>query len=315
MRRLLCGLPALLLPLLLLPAQASDAPTADGGQNAAEYRDLGFDGMDNPQVEAHRRKYLTTHREWLSGILEDAEPYRIYVRNEIERRGMPAILEYLPVVESNYIPTAKSKSGAVGLWQFMLNSVAPFLQYDDYLDERLDPWKSTQAALSKLQDNYAMFGDWLLAITAYNCGAGAMRRALAASSEKSFWRLSERGLLSEQAAQYVPKLLAVADVVENAAFYGISMPTARGADGRTLEIRAGCFDYVSVSAPVPLRRISQELRIDEEFLASLNLALRTGTTPPGAEYRIRLPEGMKDSAVRALQEMGFFTAYGAQKGR
>lgn len=267
------------------------------------YKPLGFSGVHSPKVSILREKYLTTHHAWLCNLLDTAEPYRIYVRTEIEKRGLPAILEYLPVVESNYIPTAKSKSGATGMWQFMLNSVKPFLICDDYIDERLDPWKSTDAALSKLKENYDMFGDWLLAITAYNCGAGAMQRAIKKAGSRDFWYLSEKGFLSEQASGYVPKLLAIADAVENAAYYGADFPTARDKNGKTIDIRAGKFDYVTTDKSVSIRALARELRIDEDELIRLNRALIKECTPPGKAYHIRLPEGMKGSAEYALHQL------------
>lgn len=286
---------------LSVPLRAESAPSAENKTDS--YKQLGFSGVDSPRVVQLREKYQTTQYKWLFGILDNAEPYRIYVRNEIEKRGLPPILEYLPVVESNYIPTAKSKSGATGMWQFMLNSVKPFLQCDDYVDERLDPWKSTQAALSKLKENYDMFGDWLLAITAYNCGAGAMQRAVKKAGSRDFWYLSENGFLSAQAAGYVPKLLAVADAVENAGYYGIPFPSARDSAGKTIDMRAGEFDYITVKKSVSIRALARELRIDEDELIRLNLALVQGCTPPHKEYEIRLPEGMKASAEYALHNL------------
>lgn len=272
-------------------------------RNSSKYKPLGFSGINKEPVKTLRKKYLTTHKTWLYNVLDDAESYRIYVRNEIEKRKMPLILEYLPVVESNYNPNAVSRSGATGMWQFMKNSVEPFLLLNEYVDERLDPWKSTDAALSKLQDNYKMFGDWLLAITAYNCGAGAMRKAIEKAGKKDFWYLCEHNYLSEQASSYVPKLLAIADVAENAAYYGIKMPTARDSKGKTIDIRAGVFDYVSVNKSVSIKKLADELRIDEENFKALNSALVKGVTPPNQKYEIRFPEGMKDSALWALENL------------
>ena len=267
------------------------------------YKELGFEGVHNNEVEVLRQKYLTTHKDWLYDMLDDAEPYRIYVRNQLEMKNLPPILEYLPMVESDYIPTAKSKSGATGMWQFMLNSIKPFLKCDEYIDERLDQWKSTDAALAKLSDNYTMFNDWLLAITAYNCGAGALRRIIKKAGESDFWYLRRNGFLSEQASGYVPKLLAIADVCENAAFYGVEMPTARDESGETLAIRAGLFDYVVVKKSIALDVLSSELRMDEDVLKRLNLALVKGMTPPHSEYALRFPEGMKLSAIHALERL------------
>lgn len=272
----------------------------------AEYKNLGFSGINKPQVAQLRKKYLTTHKDWLYNVLDDGECYRIYIRNELEKRKMPAILEYLPLVESNYNPYAKSRSGATGLWQFMSNSVQGLLTYNEYVDERLDPWKSTHAALTKLNDNYKMFGDWLIAIAAYNCGAGAMKKAIKKAGKKDFWYLSEHGYISEQASSYVPKLLAVADVAENAEYYGVKMPTARAWNGKTLETRAGIYEYVYVKSSISLKRLASELRIDEKMFLDMNSALVKGVTPPNKQYAIRVPEGMKDFVLYTLNELGVF---------
>ncbi len=276
-------------------------------QNKVAYKNLDFPGMDNDSVKTLRKKYLTTHRNYIYKILEDGQQYRIFVRNELEKQKMPAILEYLPVVESEYNPYAKSRSGATGLWQFMLNSIPGLLEYNDYVDERLDPWKSTAAAIKKLNENYSTFGDWLLAITAYNCGAGALKKAMKKAGSRDFWYLREKGFLSEQASGYVPKLLAIADVVENSEYYGVSFPQARAWNGTTLETRAGMFDYVTVYDSVYLNTLSHELRIDLQELCDLNSALIKHVTPPKKEYTLRFPEGMKDSAVYALSQMGYLT--------
>lgn len=273
-----------------------------------KYKNLGYTGMNSMKVDTLRTYYLSEKaQKWLYGVLDEGQQYRIYIRNQLEKRKMPAILEYLPLVESEYNPNAKSRSGAVGLWQFMTNSVKGLLEYNEYVDQRYDPWKSTDAALTKLNDNYKTFGDWLLAITAYNCGAGALSRAINKAGSRDFWYLCQNGYLSEQASGYVPKLLAIADVVENDEFYGVKFPHARAWNGTTLETRAGFFDYVTVSQSVPLKKLARELRIDEETFLALNSALIRQVTPPDSKYQIRFPEGMQESAAYALNEMGFFT--------
>ena len=185
------------------------------------------EALAKPQVEAFRKMYLSP--KWsalLRTYLESAMEYRLYVRKAVQDAKMPEMLEYLPVVESNYKTNAKSRSGAIGMWQFMANSVWPFLTLNDFVDERLDPWKSTEAALKKLTDNYNIFNDWLLAIGAYNCGVGAMNRAIKrAGGVKDFWYLAEGGFLSKQTAEYVPKLIAIADLAINSQYYGIDIPS------------------------------------------------------------------------------------------
>lgn len=241
-------------------------------------------------------RYMTRFgKESLYQILDDGEYYRLYVREELKKRNMPAILEYLPLVESEYKPTAKSRSGARGLWQFMENSMHPFLKKNEWFDERLDPWKSTSAALSKLQDNYKMFGDWPLAIGAYNCGAGAMRRALKKSPVKTFWYLSEHKLIPEETINYVPKLIAINEIAENGEEYKVELPkiseTRHFAD----------FDYVPVKSEISLHRLANELRLDYETLKLLNTALLHEKTPPKMEYEIRVPMGMGNSVKEAVK--------------
>lgn len=272
-----------------------------------EYKDLGFSGMNDSSVRSLREKYLTTHKDWLYKVLDEGQQYRIFVRNKLEEQHMPMILEYLPLIESNYNPYARSRSGATGMWQFMLNSISGLLEYNEYVDQRLDPWKSTEAALKKLNDNYKTFGDWLLAITAYNCGAGALNKAIKKAGSRDFWYLKNHGYLSEQATGYVPKLLAIADVAENASYYGIKLPTARAWNNTTLETRAGMFEYVTVYKTVYLNALAHELRIDQDELYDLNSALTKHMTPPGKAYAIRVPEGMKDSCAYALNQMGYLT--------
>ena len=297
---------ALFITVLTIPVFSAEKIDT---QKSIPYKNLGFSGIQSMEVDILRQKYLTVLQKWLYQVLDDGQQYRIYIRNELEKQNMPAILEYLALVESDYNPSARSRSGATGLWQFMTNSVSGLLEYNEYVDQRLDPWISTQAALKKLNMNYKTFGDWLLAITAYNCGAGALQRAIKKAGNNDFWYLSRNGYLSAQACGYVPKLLAIADVVENDKYYGVAFPHAKAWNGTTLETRAGIFDYVSVSESVSLTKLAYELRIDEETFLSLNSALIRQITPPGKKYKIRFPEGMKDSAVYALNEMGFFTVH------
>lgn len=301
----LCVFFLLFSPLPSIFAQKSNSASTLTKKNA--YKNLGFPGINNAAVKELRTKYLTTHKDWLYKTLEEGLQYRIFIRNELEKKKMPAILEYLPLVESDYNPYAKSRSGATGLWQFMLNSIHGLLEYNEYVDERLDPWKSTEAALKKLNENYKTFGDWLLAITAYNCGAGALKKAIKKAGSRDFWYLRDNGLLSAQASSYVPKLLAVADVVENDKYYGVNFPQGRAWNGTTLETRAGIFDYVTVYDSVYLDAISHELRIDKEELYNLNSALIKHVTPPHKKYTLRFPEGMQHSASYALEQMGYLT--------
>ena len=282
------------------------------------YKELDISGADRPSVQKYRDYYLSEKSvKWLSSVLENGEQYRLYVREKLKERGMPSVLEYLPVVESGYTTNARSRSGAVGLWQFMANSTKPFLVRNDFVDERLDPWKSTDAALAKLTENFNMFHDWPLAIAAYNCGAGAMARSLAKNPGKDFWYLAEHKQLRSQTAEYVPKLLAVADAAENAAYYAVALPSAKDEKGEPVNPRAGRFDYAETKGAISVKRLAHELKIDEDTLSSLNSALFRGITPPSSSWRIRVPEGMARSAqdaIAAIEPYRFQTRYTVREG-
>ena len=265
--------------------------------------DIG--GFSVPQIEYAQssikrfiRQYSTEQgKKRLYEALDDGETYRLYVRQQLRERNMPEILEYLPLVESNYLPRATSRVGAKGIWQFMENSMRPYLVKNAWLDERLDPWRSTDAAISKLQENYRMFGDWELAIAAYNCGAGAMQRAIRASKEKNFWYMAEKKILKSETISYIPKLIAVAEIAANPEFYDIPMPEI------TASTRFAEFDYVLVNKKINIYRLASELRIDAEYLKSLNPALVRSVTPDGIDYEIRFPVGMEVSARTAISEI------------
>ena len=260
--------------------------------------------MDHPEVERFRQQYLSP--KWtklLHDCLENAMEYRLFVRQAIAEKEMPEILEYLPVVESNYKTTAKSKSGAIGMWQFMANSVYPFLTLNDYVDQRLDPWASTDAALKKLTDNYNYFGDWLIAIAAYNCGVGAMNRVLKKSEKKDFWYLVDKKLLPKQTAEYIPKLLAIADLAINAEYYQIDLPHHNEEFELLENEKNGHFDYISVSKAYSLTALANNLRMDTKTIKHLNPSYTMGFTHPSKESKIRLPLGMKSAAEEAIKQI------------
>lgn len=283
---------------------AENQEETESQEKKIEYKPLPFTGMDHPEVERFRQRYLSP--KWtklLHDCLENAMEYRLFVRQAIAEKGMPEILEYLPVVESNYKTAAKSKSGAIGMWQFMANSVYPFLTLNDYVDQRLDPWASTDAALKKLTDNYNYFGDWLIAIAAYNCGVGAMNRALKKSEKKDFWYLVDKKLLPKQTAEYIPKLLAIADLAINAEYYQIDLPHHNEEFELLENEKNGHFDYISVSKAYSLTALANNLRMDTKTIKHLNPSYTMGFTHPSKESKIRLPLGMKSAAEEAIKQI------------
>ena len=274
--------------------------------------------LARPEVEKFRRQYL--NEKWLKhlyNVLESAMEYRLFVRKSVQDNNLPEILEYLPVVESNYKTSAKSKSGAIGMWQFMANSVYPFLILDDFVDERLDPWKSTEAALKKLTENYNYFNDWLIAIAAYNCGVGAMNKILRKAEKKDFWYLVDKKLLPQQTADYVPKLIAIADLAINSEYYQIDLPNHNEEYEMLINEKNGDFDYIIVEKAYSLKQLASEMRMDYETLKKLNPSFVRGMTYPVKKSEIRLPVGMKKSAEDAIAKLipiDFPFKYTVEKG-
>ena len=300
------------------PVEDDEVPEESLGEILPEpqRKPLEIEGADNPLTIKYRDYYLTNEgRKWLAKSLADSVRYRPYVRQKLTEKNLPMLLQYLPIVESNYKATAVSSAGAVGVWQFMVNSMSPFLKRNSWYDERRDPWKSTDAALIKLKDNYNIFHDWAIAIAAYNCGTGAMNRIIKKYPEKDFWYLAEKGLLRTQSAQYVPKLIAIADIVENAEYYGA---IEIGATDKMIEdIPVENFDYITVAGMFSLTQIAKVTGIEEDEITFLNPELIRSCTPARETYKLRLPLGTGSAAEEALKEQGVATdaiTYVVKKG-
>lgn len=260
---------------------------------------------EKEEVVAWREIYLKEKRlKRLISIIERSLEYRLYVRKMVRELELPPELEYLPVVESAYNPSVKSRSGAVGLWQFMANSVKPNLKLGEYIDERLDPWKSTYAGLKKLEYNRNYFDDWFLGLAGYNCGNGKLSKAIKkAKGEKDFWILAEKGFIPKQTADYVPQLIAVCDICIHAEKYGVSIPTHNEEYETMVDVRDGNFDYYETKKPYLIKDLSRELGMTEKDLKKLNPALTKGFTPPAEKYQLRLPLGKGEGAAEAIAKI------------
>ena len=277
------------------------------------YKELDLPGAWRKEVEPYRRRWLSaTGRAELRTILENGSRYRHYVRRRLAEEGLPSCIEYIPVIESSYKPLASPASGkSIGLWQFMENSIENYLRKTKWIDERRDPWKSTDAAIKKLKANHKEFGDWLLAIAAYNCGAGAVRRALKKTPEKTFWSLAQNDLIPGHAAVYVPNLLAVSDIAQNSFWYGVDLPEAFF--DAELYSPYDDFDCVKVDGSLSIRALAGEMRVAPDILLELNPALLYEATPPDEEYELRLPNGMKAAAEDAIFSLNKRSEYADNK--
>jgi membrane-bound lytic murein transglycosylase D len=250
-----------------------------------------------PSFETFRNAYLTEGgRKWLAAVMKRASPYMAYIAERVRYYGLPDELVYLPVIESEFSPKAVSKSGATGLWQFMRNSIGGYgIRIDDWVDERRDFMKSTDAALRKLADNYAAFGDWNLALAAYNSGLGAVTRALKKADPdkgRDYWSLRKQGLLAAETTSYVPKFLAVVTILSYPRNNGLEVGWDEGSAWESLELRKS----------VDLCLLADASGIPLADLKAGNAELRYTVTPPWSGYRIKVPAGSADAVKAALDD-------------
>ncbi len=168
-----------------------------------------FDLTYNPIVQSYIDLYVTRKREMSSRMLGLAELYFPIFEEALDRHGIPLEMKYLAVVESALNPAARSKAGAVGLWQFMLPTGKMFgLHADSYIDERHDVYKSTDAACRYLKYLYRLYDDWEMAMAAYNCGPGNVNKAIRRSGgKKDYWTIYDH--LPRETRGYVPAFIAV----------------------------------------------------------------------------------------------------------
>jgi membrane-bound lytic murein transglycosylase D len=246
--------------------------------------------------EAIRAEYLSADgKKWLTAIMAKAKPFLPFIEERVRFYGLPDELAFLPVIESEFSPRNVSKSGAAGLWQFMRNSIAGYgMRIDDWVDERRDFMKSTDGALRKLADNYASFGDWNLALAAYNCGDGALRQAIARAKKAGaegpdYWDLRRRGLLKAETAEYVPKFLAVSSI--------LLYPGRNGLEQSWDEPAA--WEAIAPGRPVDLKLLSEQSGLSLALLREANSELRYGVTPPDHGYILKVPAAAA-AAVRAV---------------
>ena len=248
------------------------------------------DVLDRQLTQHYIRQYSSRGGiTWINSIIANGSLYLPFVRNEIANRGIPPELLFLPFIESGYLGTARSRSGAMGIWQFMMNSIAPFnIKVNELIDERRDFRKSTVAALQKLTDNHRAMGDWYLALAAYNAGLGAVNRAIKNADSRNYWVLCDKKELKQETIHYVPKFLAVSYILSHPRQFGIQYWP------ETIEWTA-----VKPLKQVSLDIIARETGTDLKLLYRLNPELLHGITPPDRNYELKIPVSQTE-AVAAL---------------
>jgi len=267
--------------------------TASGSQpQAVPSSLLTADALRQPLTQSYIAQYASSGGiEYLNAVMERANIFLPYIREEVARRNMPPELAYLPVIESSFEIMARSRSGAVGLWQFMMNSISPFdIKVNDFVDERRDFIKSTGAALQKLEDNYRILGSWELALAAYNAGLGAITRTVQRTKIRDYWELCQKKELKQETEHYVPKLLAAAWVLSQPRRFGIN-------------VWHRSFKWTAIPLPrqVSLDILAEEADIEMDLLRRLNAQLIYGISPADSGFRLIIPAAHAEKVSDVLR--------------
>ena len=208
--------------------------------------------------------------------------YRPMISRVLREEGVPQDLIYLAQAESAFQPLALSRAGARGIWQFVAYRGMEYgLRHTWWIDERQDPEKATRAAAQHLRDLYGQFGDWYLAMAAYNCGPGNVQKAIERTGYADFWELYKRNVLPRETRNYVPIILALTLIAKDAAHYGIQADPEQPVP----------TDVVKPGRAIDLRLVAETIDVDVETLRNLNPSLLRLATPDDPSFELHLPLG------------------------
>ena len=256
----------------------------------------GIKSVSNSRVQS-RIDWISNHPEYLSLISKRAEPFLYLVVSELEKQNVPIEIALLPIVESDYYPFSYSHGTAAGLWQFIPSTGRMYgLEEDWWHADRRDVLASTKAAANYLNDLNKMFkGDWLLSIAAYNAGPGRIQRAIDTNiklgKKTDFWSLD----LPQETEKYVPKLLALSQVIKNPSRY----------NQKLLEIDNKPFlNEVELDSQFDLALISQWTGLSIDQIYNYNPGLKRWATPESLPYIMLLPEEVIYSFNDNLSKQG-----------
>jgi membrane-bound lytic murein transglycosylase D len=248
--------------------------------------------MMTDQVAGYITYFSGRGRGTLENALVRSGRYEDMIRRILKQEGVPQDLIYLAQAESGFHPLALSRVGARGIWQFMASRARGYgLQRDWWVDDRQDPEKATRAAARHLKDLYQQFGDWYLAMAAYNSGPGTVQSAVKRTGYADFWELYRRNVLPKETRNYVPIIVAVTIMAKNPAQYGLDHLE------KTQPIAA---DTVKIDYPVDLRLVAECVDASASDLQDLNPSLLRMTTPKDHEFELHLPPGTKDKFQTAI---------------
>jgi len=236
----------------------------------------------NKYVQAEIDRFtIGSEKQFFIESYQRSGRYRQHIVAALKEAGLPEELSWLPLIESGFKVKALSRSRALGLWQFIPSTGYKFgLKRDKLVDERMDPIKSTQAAIDYLKELHAIFGDWTTVLAAYNCGEGRVLKVIRRQNVNyldNFWDLYER--LPRETARYVPRFLATLHILDHPEKYGMNLSD--------LDIPQQ-YETVTIEKQVHLKDVARSIAVEETVLSELNPELRYKISPEGS-YPLKVP--------------------------
>lgn len=252
------------------------------------------DNLYDPRIEA-QKSWFISRQDYLNRLTARASRYLYYTVREAERRNIPTELALLPVIESSYDPNANSNAAAAGLWQFIPSTGRIYgLNQSSTFDGRRDVIESTRAAYDFLTTLYNQFGSWELALAAYNAGPGRISSAINYNRSRGlptdYWSLS----LPTETMNYVPRFMAVAQIVKNPSNYNVYLPAIANRQH---------FRSVPANVGVSLYEVSSLTGVSYDELRALNPALTVGTVDASGPSRILIPSDINEQVDKKITQL------------
>ncbi|MEN2995308.1 MAG: transglycosylase SLT domain-containing protein [Thermodesulfovibrio sp.] len=247
------------------------------------------------KIEKHIILFSKKIKERFAIWLSRSTKYVEKMREILVEKGLPEDLVYLPLIESGFNVNARSRAKAVGPWQFIESTAKRYgLIVDWWRDERKDPIKSTVAAANYLNDLYKMFGDWSLALAAYNAGEGRIYKALNKVAKNDYWVLLNTKYIPTETKNYVPKYIAAITIAKQPESFGFDIE----------EHETISYDEVVIPSPTDLEVIANCAKVDLNVIKELNPELKRWSTPMNVkEYIVRIPAGKKEEFLSNFEKI------------
>ncbi len=251
--------------------------------------------IENKYVTREIKLFQTKERKYFEESYKRSGRYRNMIVEELKKAGLPEQLSWIPLIESGFKVRALSRARALGLWQFISSTGYRFgLKRDRWVDERMDPIKSTRAAIKYLTELHSIFGDWTTSLAAYNCGELRVQNVIRTQRINyldNFWDLYAK--LPLETARFVPRFIAALLIINNPEKYGFNLPIPDPPLN---------FEVITINRPVKLSSLAKAIGLKIDELKSLNPELRHDATPD-YEYQLKVPIGYSDKVLAKINSL------------